>query len=389
MRIHFAGAAYALAAVISFSSPAWTQGIGITVGPILDLRGTASLLPTVKLTRIDIDQEVRDSSGNVLIRVHVHTNDTITTSAALALIPIQGVAYITSSTPDFSNSNLLFTTIYGLDQSPTGPPLHVMGVNALAPEFGILSGETIIGNSGTHYTSTFASTTPIGGLASLLGQGFDLSPFAGADPNSDVYVFRTFVPGADAAPPILLPTNVTVGPGLCVLFPVTLTSPAGPSGVFVTLTSSDPSKVTLGPGNGNSETIFIPAGATVDRRTPLVCGVNFGSTTITATGSGLPSASQTVQVGATLTFYPTSSTMTTAKQNRLTLSLSAPAPVGGVTVNLISDKPGVATVPAVVTIPAGNTTVVVPVTGVAAGSTVIHASAMPNISDTTASVTVQ
>jgi hypothetical protein len=31
----------------------------------------------------------------------------------------------------------------------------------------------------------------------------------------------------------------------------------------------------------------------------------------------------------------------------------------------------------------------VPVTGVAAGSTLIHASALPNIADTTASVTVQ
>jgi hypothetical protein len=60
-----------------------------------------------------------------------------------------------------------------------------------------------------------------------------------------------------------------------------------------------------------------------------------------------------------------------------------------VTVNLSSDNPGVATVPATVTIPANNTSVNVPVTGVAVGATLIHASALPNVPDTTISVTVQ
>jgi hypothetical protein len=185
-------------------------------------------------------------------------------------------------------------------------------------------------------------------------------------------------------------SNVTVGPGLCAPFPVTLATPAGAGGVFGTLTSSDPSKVVLPPANGASTTFFIQPGATASTRTaPYVCGVNFGSATITATASGLQSASQTVQVSATLSFSAASVTMTTTRQARLTLNLSAPAPVGGVTVNLSSDNPGVATVPATVTIPANNTSVNVPVTGVAVGATLIHASALPNVPDTTISVTVQ
>ena len=181
---------------------------------------------------------------------------------------------------------------------------------------------------------------------------------------------------------------IPVGPGLCVPFPVTLEAPAGPNGAFITLTSSDPSKVTLAPGNVNSTIIFIPAGATTpDRRMPEVCGVNFGSATVTALGGGL-SSSQVVQVTAALSFAPASVTMTSTRQDRLTLNLSAPAPVGGVTVNLSSDNPGVAAVPATVTIPANAISVIVPVTGVAAGSTLIHASALPNVPDTVASVTV-
>jgi hypothetical protein len=177
-----------------------------------------------------------------------------------------------------------------------------------------------------------------------------------------------------------------LGPGLCTPFPVTLATPAAPGGSFITLTSSDSSTVTVGPGNGNSETLFIPSGASVPQRMPNVCGVNFGSAAITATG-GI-SSSQTIQVTGTLTFSPASSAMTTTRQDRLTLFLSSPAPAGGVAVNLSSDNPSVATVNATVTIPAGTTSVIVPVTGVAAGSTVIHANAMPNVPDTTASVTV-
>jgi hypothetical protein len=89
-----------------------------------------------------------------------------------------------------------------------------------------------------------------------------------------------------------------------------------------------------------------------------------------------------------LSFTLASVTMTTSTQDRLTLNLAAPAPAAGLTVNLSSTNPGVANVPATVTIPANSTSVIVPVTGVAAGSTSIHASALPNVPDTIISVTV-
>jgi hypothetical protein len=93
-------------------------------------------------------------------------------------------------------------------------------------------------------------------------------------------------------------------------------------------------------------------------RTLSVHGVNFGTATITATAQGLPSATATVQVTATLAFAPSSATLIgTPAQKGLTLLLSAFAPAGGLTVNLSSDNTAVATVPSIVTIPANATKV--------------------------------
>jgi hypothetical protein len=68
--------------------------------------------------------------------------------------------------------------------------------------------------------------------------------------------------------------------------------------------------------------------------------------------------------------------------------LWGPTPTA-VTLAVRSDNPAVAKVPASVTIPANASMAVVPVEGVAAGSTVIHAGALPDIAESTVSITVQ
>jgi hypothetical protein len=89
---------------------------------------------------------------------------------------------------------------------------------------------------------------------------------------------------------IILPANVTLAPGDTVNFPVSLAAPAPANGVFISLTSSDTSKVTISPS-----AFFISQGLTMSV-TPKVTGVNFGSATITASASGGGSASQQVTV---------------------------------------------------------------------------------------------
>ena len=112
-----------------------------------------------------------------------------------------------------------------------------------------------------------------------------------------------------------------------------------------------------------------------------------GTTTITATATGLATATTLVTVGLNVTLSPPSITVGAGSDGTLTLTLSGSAPS---TINfaLSSSNPSVATVPTAAPIPTGGNSISFKVTGVAAGSTVIKASA-PGFPDVTSSVTVQ
>jgi hypothetical protein len=164
--------------------------------------------------------------------------------------------------------------------------------------------------------------------------------------------------------------------------PVSLANPAPSAGLTVSLTSSDPSKLTVTPS------VFIPGGRTSPNVQPVVTGVNLGSAAITATSLGYTPATQSVSVTATLAFARCCVTIIGSPVNAV-LSLSAPAPAGGLTIQLASDNPAVASVPATVAFPANATSVSLPISGVAAGETTIHAGAPPNLAATSIKVTVR
>jgi hypothetical protein len=184
--------------------------------------------------------------------------------------------------------------------------------------------------------------------------------------------------------------TLSVGPGECVPFPVTLAAPAGPNGAAVTLTSSDATIADFSPGV-NPVLVIIEPGATSPTRgeIPQICGVKFGTVKVTAS-PGVTPVNQTVvvRVAAALSFAYSSYTATAGSDARIELDLSAPAPAGGLTVNLFSN-PAVATVPATTVIPAGSTSVIVQATAVAPGSTTISATtSAPNVTGATTSLTV-
>lgn len=184
-----------------------------------------------------------------------------------------------------------------------------------------------------------------------------------------------------ASSDIILPVNLVVAPGNSVSFPVTLARPATQP-TFITLTSSDPARLTV-----SQQNIFINTGLTQPASQPLVTGISAGPVNVTATAIGLADASTSVQVGFGLTFTPNTLTVTGTATQNLSLTLSSVAPAGGITVTLSSSNPAAATVPASVFISAGSSSVNVPVKGVAPGTTAIQASAA-NITPATASVTV-
>ena len=183
---------------------------------------------------------------------------------------------------------------------------------------------------------------------------------------------------------INVPSGVTVAPGSAANFPVTLAAPAPSGGAFVTLTSSDPNILTISPG-----ALLFSQGSTTTVVTPKVTGVNFGTVTVTASAPGVGTTTQQVTVGAALSFQPSSIVITGNNVPKsLTLLLSAQAPAGGLTINLASSDPTVATVPPTVTIPANNTSATIVVTSVGPGVAEITASKLPVLPTAGLSVTV-
>ena len=123
-------------------------------------------------------------------------------------------------------------------------------------------------------------------------------------------------------------------------FPVTLGTPAPSGGVTVTLASSDTTKLTISP-----TTVNIAGGQSTPATQPTVTGVNYGTVNITATAPGYTSATAAVQVNTVMTFASPTLTISGITAQNTSLNLSAPAPAGGLTVNLNSSNTGVATVP--------------------------------------------
>ncbi|MBS1855798.1 MAG: hypothetical protein JST11_10560 [Acidobacteria bacterium] len=180
---------------------------------------------------------------------------------------------------------------------------------------------------------------------------------------------------------IVLPSGIGVGPGDFATFPVALSNPAR-TGVIVALASSDTSKVTVNPGS-----VYISQGSTTPGVQPIVTGVNFGTSTISASAYGLAGTSQIVRVTGRLS-GPLNVTIQRGTTSQLTFVLPVPAS-GALTLMVTSDNPGVATVPASVTIPAMGTAAVVPVTGVNAGTTSVRVSALPDLAESVVTINVQ
>src|SRR5262249_37133839 len=147
-------------------------------------------------------------------------------------------------------------------------------------------------------------------------------------------------------------------------------------GVYVSISSSNPSVLTA-----SVPAVVIAEGATTSVRPLQIKGIAGGSAVISASAFGMTGAASTVQVGAaapTMTFSPPGLTISgiSTTQN-LTLTLPSLAPSGGLNAILSSTNPAVVTVPPSVVFAAGTGVVAIPVRSVAAGSTVIHASAPP------------
>jgi len=169
-----------------------------------------------------------------------------------------------------------------------------------------------------------------------------------------------------AAPAVLssitAPTQLNTGTAATVTINLTDKAPAAGVPVAITITSTPAGLVTTVPPNQTS--ITITAGNTSGSFTIQAAANLAGQATITA-------AAGNVTLAATLTVAPavltgqlliTPSSVIAGGSATGTVTLSGPAPQGGVAVALSSLNTNIAAVPATVTVPAGQNTATFPIT---------------------------
>lgn len=166
---------------------------------------------------------------------------------------------------------------------------------------------------------------------------------------------------------------------------VTLNRAAGAGGATVQLSSSNPNLAWC------AASITIPQGQTTGVFNISTNASGMGSVTITASAGGV-SRTASLQVVSPFRVQSVSlapSAVTGGQAATLTVRLTAPAPSGGVQVQLSSDNSAVAPVPASVSIPAGQTSASVRVnTSAVASRAIVSLTASLNGSQAGASLTV-
>jgi len=152
---------------------------------------------------------------------------------------------------------------------------------------------------------------------------------------------------------ISLPPTLNVPLALTASLPITISAPAPAGGVAVTVTSVDPSIA-----RPVQDVVTIPAGT--QTASVAIEGLSIGSTSIGATNPNYAFDATAVNVTAGVDILALNYTINASFGEAIVVRLVSggspvAAPAGGITINLASDAPACATLPATATIPAGLT----------------------------------
>jgi hypothetical protein len=395
---------------VDLSSPVnATIAVGRGTGTILnDDSPTLTLLPANQSLLVGATGNLTVSlpapagAGGVLVTLASDDTDVATVPASVTVAAgassavfqvtagaIAGTAQISADAAGYTSANANVTV-----------SLRALSIAVSSPLVGV--GRSIAGSV------TLAAAAPAGGVTVNLASsapGFasvvPASVFIVAGGNSAAFTLNGIAPGAaniEATAAGFTPATVgvtvsnqvvnigvvpVVGPGQSASLPISLSTPAV-GDVVISLSIADPATATINP-----LTVTIPNGQSLPLANPQVTGVALGTTTVTATAAGYAPETRAVTVALTLTFQaaPATIVITRGVTQNVSLTLSAPAAAGGFTANLSSDNPAVASVPATIAFPAGQTVVQVPVTGEGVGSTTIRASA-PGVPEATKAIQV-
>lgn len=217
-------------------------------------------------------------------------------------------------------------------------------------------------------TATFDLTGVAVGTTTLRGSGPGI-----AEATAALEVTATLI-SFDAIPPFAPNEQTSVV--------LSITDPAPPQGLVVTLTVQDTQVASVSP-----PTVFIPAGQFTPTANAQLTGVDFGTTTLRATAPGYAPNTRDLEVALVATFDPTTLDVPETLTRSLLLRLDSPAPTGGITFDLSADDPFLSH-PAQVTIPEGQIqSPQIDLTGITQGVTTLRADS-PFTTQATAAIQV-
>lgn len=324
-----------------------------------------------------------------------------TLGGTLMATPVNGIATFSDlSISAIANGYTLVATSPGLASATSSSfnitaypitisvPNSLVGVGSTLPGTFTLSQAAPAGGLTVDLTSSNTSAVTISPASVALTQGQTTGSFTYTGVASGESTLSAAATGYLTATTGLTATSAlislgqlpTVAPGQTSSLALSLGVVAPTGGVTVSFSSSNTAVATVTPS------VVVPAGTKLPSTNPQITGVGYGSTTITASAAGFAPDIRTVNVSLTASFPP-STTIPLSTPTPVVLTISAPAPTGGLSFTLSSSNTAVATVPATVAFTAGSTTANVNVTGTGVGSATISAS-YPGVTTATTTVNV-
>jgi putative flippase GtrA len=365
---------------------------GVTVGPGRTANLGVTLASPAPIGGATIELTSSDTSKLIVTRtIEIAQGQTAPATPAQVTGVSFGSAVVTASSPGFAGDSKTVEVKATLSFSPQtftlgvgGSRNVVLSLSSTAPSGGLaVSLASDHPNVASIPPSVMIAegsdnvSFPVGGLAEgtvVITATPAEANCAGASATVTVTTFGS----------ISLPSGISLAVGSKAPFPVTLTAPAPEQGVTITLTSTNEAILTVAPA-----TLVIPAGQTTPLEQPEITATGLGNVSIIATAPGFGTSRQSVQTTATLGISPQDVTLSGPQVRTFEVSLSAPAPAGGLQVNLSAAPAGILTLPASVQIAEGATTATfTPAVAGTGQTTITAAAALAGVSPATTKVTV-
>jgi len=389
---------------LGVSSPSGSDTVTFTVNTPLDV---ITLTPS-SINLLTFDSEFMNVAIDTLAGAGGQIIDLSSSNSSIASVPASviipeggnsvsfevttgstaGTAQISASAAGFSGDSSpanvsargmsldLFSPLIGVGRSIEGSVVLAQQAPSGGVTVSLASGNTDVAT--VTPASVFIAAGATGGSFTIDGLLVGTTPITASasgfsDASEDIVVTSTNVVNFGLIP--------DVAPGQSVSLPTSLGQPAPAGGVTINFTSSDPTVASVTPS------VFIPEGLQVPAANPQVTGILIGSVQITGIATGFAPDIRPANVTLDMNFSLATLNIIESETKNITLQISAPAPAGGLTINLSTDDSGIATAPVSVIVGVGETSAQVAVTGVAVGSTTLSANS-PGVNEATATVNV-